>query len=75
MYNYKLMVDTNNVKCVLCKVGSQIKTGSEFICRIICYDQLFGPHREKTCLGGFRQSLFQTSLLSYRLARKLKFHL
>ena len=25
-----------------------------------------GPRREKTCLRGFRQSEFQTSLLSYR---------
>ena len=25
-----------------------------------------GPHRDKTCLWGFRQSEFQTSLLSYR---------
>ena len=24
------------------------------------------PHREKTCLWGFRQSEFQTSLLSFR---------
>ena len=27
---------------------------------------LYGPRREKTCLQGFRQSEFQTSLLSYR---------
>ena len=27
---------------------------------------LFGPHCEKNCLRGFRQSEFQTSLLSYR---------
>ena len=27
---------------------------------------LYGPRREKTCLRGFRQSEFQTSLLSYR---------
>ena len=26
----------------------------------------YGPRREKTCLWGFRQSEFQTSLLSYR---------
>ena len=26
---------------------------------------IFGPHREKTCLRGVRQSEFQTSLLSY----------
>ena len=25
-----------------------------------------GPRREKTCLPGFRKSVFQTSLLSYR---------
>ena len=27
---------------------------------------IYGPHREKTCLPGFRQSEFQTSLLSFR---------
>ena len=27
---------------------------------------LYGPRREKTCLLGFRQSEFQTDLLSYR---------
>ena len=27
---------------------------------------LYGPRRDKTCLWGFRQSKFQTSLLSYR---------
>ena len=27
--------------------------------------RLFGPRREKTCLRGFRQSEFQTNLLSY----------
>ena len=26
----------------------------------------FGPRREKTCLQGFRQSVIQTNLLSYR---------
>ena len=26
---------------------------------------LFGPHRDKNCLRGFRQSEIQTSLLSY----------
>ena len=26
----------------------------------------YGPRREKTCLWGFRQSEFQTGLLSYR---------
>ena len=29
-------------------------------------NRLFGPRREKTCLRGFRQSEFQTSLLRYR---------
>ena len=28
--------------------------------------KLFGPRREKTCLRGFRQSEFQTSLTNYR---------
>ena len=37
--------------------------------------QLSGPRREKPCLRGFRQSEFETSVLSYRLAGKLKFHL
>ena len=27
---------------------------------------LIGPQRDKTCFGGFWQSEFQTSLLSYR---------
>ena len=53
------MVDTNNVKCVLCKVGFEIKTGSGFICRIICYDQLFGPGHEKTCFQGSVEASFK----------------
>ena len=27
--------------------------------------ETYGPHRHKTCLQGFRQSEFQTSLFSY----------
>ena len=29
-------------------------------------EKSYGPHREKTCLQGFRQSEIQTSLLIYR---------
>ena len=28
--------------------------------------EIYGPRREKTCLRGFRQSEFQTGLISYR---------
>ena len=31
-----------------------------------------GPRRDKTCLRGFRQSKFQTSLLSYRDLLKIE---
>ena len=31
-----------------------------------CSMFIYGPRREKTCLRGFRQAEFQTSLLSYR---------
>ena len=30
-----------------------------------CFQHIFGPRREKTCLRGFRQSEFQTSLFSF----------
>ena len=38
----------------------------DYDCRYTVYTVLNGPHREKTCLWGFRQSEVQTSLLSYR---------
>ena len=35
--------------------------------------QPYEPHHEKTCLWGLRPGKIQTGLLSYRLARGLKF--
>ena len=35
-------------------------------CKYFKVHVLYGPRREKTCLRGFRQSEFQTNLLSYR---------
>ena len=34
--------------------------------KLLFWRFVFGPHREKTCLRGFRQSEFQTGLLSNR---------
>ena len=45
-------------------------SGSKLFAKVISRQQFpslaFGPHRDKTCLLGFRQSVIQTSLLSYR---------
>ena len=32
----------------------------------VCWQRIYGPRREKTCLRGFRQSEFQTNLLSFK---------
>ena len=40
--------------------------GTPFCHALVSHVLSYGPRREKTCLRGFRQSEFQTSLLSYR---------
>ena len=53
-----------------CNRTQNLKFGPYTICdnsRIAFIEAVtYGPRREKACLRGFRQSEFQTGLLSYR---------
>ena len=64
MKQYVLSVAANdevNLRSTTCKVINSFQTDGIFLKAI--YN---GPHLEKTCLWGFRQSQIQTSLFSYR---------
>ena len=59
---------TPNLDDGVCKISAVLHSllGLFLNLQLICEPGTNGPRREKTCLRGFRQGEFQTSLLGYR---------